>query len=86
VISGRGVSRVALTWQNDTGGTSQGEYTVPFCKTFRGFKGGDFLYISAQIVQGEGDIQCRIYDHSSVVAQASASGFASIATCSASAR
>ena len=86
VIEGRGVSQVSLTWENDTGGTNQGEFIVPFCKTFTGFRSGDFLYISAQIVKGEGSIRCHIYDGMTIIAQADASGFASIATCRGSAR
>ena len=31
VISGNGVSGVSLTWQNDTNGTVQGDYQLPFC-------------------------------------------------------
>lgn len=89
VISGSGVEAVSLTWENDTGGTNQGDYKVPYCKTFTGFGHGDFLYISAQIVaptSGAGSITCRIYDGTSIVAEASAHGFASIATCNGTAR
>ena len=89
VISGNNVSSVSLTWENDTGGTNQGDYKVPFCQTYRGFKSGDFLYISAQIIRptsGAGSIECKIYDGNSVIARATASGFASIATCSISAK
>lgn len=87
VISGNGVSSVSLTWENDTGGTNQGDYNVPFCKPYTGFVGGDFLYISAQIISptsGAGSIECQIYVGSTIVAKANASGFPSIATCSGS--
>ena len=87
VISGNGVTSVSLTWQNDTGGTNQGEYNLPFCKTYLGFSSGDFLYISVQISEptsGAGSIICRIYDGNNVVAEANANGFSSIATCSGS--
>jgi hypothetical protein len=89
VISGTGVTAVSLTWKNDTGGTEQGDYEVPFCKIYTGFKSGDFLYISAQITEptsGAGSITCSIYDGSDVVAKANASSFPSIATCNASAK
>jgi hypothetical protein len=89
VISGTGVTRVSLTWENDTGGTNQGESTLPVCKAFTGFQRGDFLYISAQIVaptSGAGSITCRIYDGASVIAEAQARGFPSIATCNGLAR
>ena len=89
VISGTGVTAVSLTWENDTGGTEQGDYKVPFCAPFRGFSYGDFVYISAQIIEptsGAGSITCFIYDGNTIVAQARASGFPSIATCSGSAK
>ena len=86
VISGKNVSAVSLTFENDTGGTDQGDYNVPVCKTYRGFQPGDFLYISAQITSGSGSIKCQIYDGSILIAEGNASGFASIATCSGSAK
>jgi len=84
-ITGLSVDSVFLTWQNDSGGTNQGEHKVPFHKTYSGFKRGDFVYISAQIREPypeAGSIKCYIYDGDSIIAQASASGFAGIATCS----
>ncbi len=86
VISGERVDTVFLAWVNDTGGTEMGTYKVPFCAPYSGFRTGDFLYISAQIDSGGGRIQCRIYDGVQVIAEGSASGFASITTCSGSAR
>ncbi len=85
VILEEGVSAVSLTWKNDTGGTDQGDYKAPFCKIYSGFKRGSFLYISAQIsrpTSGAGNIKCRIYDGHTIIAEANASGFAAIATCS----
>jgi hypothetical protein len=86
VIYGEDVNGVSLTWQNDTGGTSQGDYGVPYCQTYSNFYSGDFLYISAQIISPTssyaGSIKCRIYDGSHIIAEADADGFASIATCS----
>ena len=87
VIGANNVSGVSLTWQNDTGGTNQGEYSTPFCLPLDNFSEGDFLYISAQIIHptnNAGNITCRIYDGNNILSQAEASGFASIATCSAS--
>ena len=81
VISGTGVSAVSLTWENDTNGTEQGDYLIPFCKIYRKFNPGDFLYISAQIIEGEGKISCLIYDGTQVIAKGNASGFAAIASC-----
>jgi hypothetical protein len=82
VISGNNVSSVSLTMENDMGGTDQGDYKVPFCKSFSGFQLGDFLYISAQINSGSGSIKCQIYSGKTIISEASANGFASIATCS----
>jgi len=82
VISGSGVNRVSLTWENDNGGTSQMESSLPICKRFTGFEQGSFVYVSAQISEGQGSIQCRIYDGSRLIAEGEAHGFASIATCS----
>lgn len=89
VISGTGVNAVSLTWKNDTNGTEQGDYEVPFCKIYTGFKSGDFLYLSAQIIEptsGAGTITCSIYNGHDVVAMANASGFPSIASCDGSAK
>jgi hypothetical protein len=82
VITGNATS-VSITQQNDTGGTDQGDYRVPYCASFSGFRNGDFLYISAQN-NGGGSFTCKIYDGSSVVAQATAKGEYAIATCSTS--
>jgi len=86
VISGNDVSAVSLTWENDMGGTDQGDYKVPFCKPYSGFRPGDFLYISAQIISGDGKIKCQIYDGTTLISEANASGFPSIATCSGTAK
>jgi hypothetical protein len=85
-ITGERVYKVDLTWENDKGGTSQGSSGLPVCKRFYAFSSGEFLNISAQITSGEGDTRCRIYDHGRIVAEATADGFASIATCRGSAR
>lgn len=89
VITGDNVDAVSLTWQNDTGGTNQGDYKLPFCQPYSGFSDGDFLYIAAQIIQptsGAGTITCTIYGQYSntVISMAKASNFPSIATCSGS--
>jgi len=84
VITGEDVTGVSVTWQNDMGGTNQGDYQLPFCIGYDQFENGDFLYISAQIIQGDGSIECKIFEDTSVISQADASGFPSIATCSGS--
>lgn len=85
VIEASWVSEVSITLTNDTNGTEQGDYVVPYCRTFSNFSSGDFLYLSAQIIlptTGAGSITCKIYDGSKVISQGTASGFPSIATCS----
>lgn len=72
---------VSVTWQNDQGGTSQGDYLLPFCIPFPNFVVGDFLYISAQIDAKGGRVECLIYDGERKIAQAQASGQFNIATC-----
>jgi|SRR5271157_297023 len=88
VISGQKYDEVSLTWENDTGGISQGDQMVPLCMTFYNFHSGDFVSISAQITfptENAGSVECTIYDGNRVIAQATANGFPSIADCSGSA-
>ena len=75
---------ISVTLQNDSNGTEQGKFVTPYCREFQGFNAGDFLYISAQInSEGFGEqVECIIYDENQIVSQSTASGFASIATCS----
>jgi hypothetical protein len=85
IIMGKNVSGVSITLENDSGGSDQGEFGVPYCRTLTQFGSNDFLYISAQIINptsGAGSIICEIWDGRSRIAKAEASGFASIATCS----
>ena len=82
VIKGDYVTAVSLTFENDTSGTDQGNYKTPFCTRYTNFLQGDFLYISAQIIEGSGAMTCQIYDGYEVIAEANANGYASIATCS----
>ena len=79
------VSTISATWQIDSGGTNQGDYPLPFCRNYSGFSSGDFVYVSAQIASptdSAGTITCKIYQDNYLLAEADASGFASIATCS----
>ena len=71
-ITGTNVSGVSLTYENDSGGTNQGDYEVPFKKTFTKFEAYDFVYISAQIIlptSGAGAITCKIYQDGDVIAE-----------------
>lgn len=86
-ITGSSVTAVSLTWQNDSGGTEQGDYQLPFKKGYR-MKPGDFTYISAQIIRpttNAGTIECRIFIDGKETYYAKAQGFPSIASCSGSA-
>ncbi len=74
VLTGVNVSAASLTLQNASNGTEQGDFTIPYCRIFSDFKGGDFVYISAQILQGSGSLTCKIYDGNNVISEASATG------------
>jgi len=80
-ITGDNVNTVSLTWENNSGGTEQGDYHIPFTQRYR-MMAGDFVYISAQIISGSGSIECRIYTDEEETYYARASGRASIASCS----
>lgn len=82
VLTGDNVTSASLTLQNDQNGTEQGDYLIPYCRILTDFKDGDFLYISAQITAGKGELTCKIYDGKTLISQATASGTHSIATCS----
>lgn len=85
-ITGRKVQTVSLTWENNTGGSEQGDYKLPFRKTYT-MNTGDFAYISAQIIMptsGAGSIEARIYVDGVEKYYAQASGFPSIASCNGS--
>lgn len=85
VDSSRDVSKISITLQNDQGGIEQGEFSLPFCRDFSNFFRGDFLYISAQIIQptqNAGQITCKIYQDNELISQATANDFPSIASCS----
>ena len=83
VITGDKTQGASITLENDTGGTEQGDFKVPYCNTLTSFNSGDFLYISAQNL-GSGEITCQIYAYSKVIAQATSNGQYAIATCSTS--
>jgi len=79
-ISGS-ASSVSITLSNAQGGTEQGEYKVPFRKTYTMDRGA-FAYISAQN-QGEfGTVTCKILVGSTVWKESTSTGAYSIADCS----
>jgi hypothetical protein len=87
VLTGEGVSTVAVTQSSDTAGMEVGDLAVPYCRTMTGFAEGDPLYISATIDGDAGSVTCKIYDGpqllSSSTVRAREGGFAAIATCTA---
>lgn len=75
-------TRVSLTYEVEGGGTSQiASAAVPWTHSFKA-KRDDFLYVSAQIIEGDGSITVTIRKGTSSWKSASSSGFASIATAS----
>lgn len=83
-VTGSNVSKVSLTYESEGGGTAQiASASVPWTSSFKADK-DDFLYVSAQIIEGTGSITVTIYKNEKILETASASGFASIATASGS--
>lgn len=75
-------TKVSLTYGLSGGGTEQiASTTVPWSYPFRGKK-GDFLYLSAQIVEGTGTVVVTIKKNGETFKTATSSGFASVATAS----
>jgi len=75
-------SRVSITYENGSGGTDQiSNRALPWSYAFDGER-GDFVYVSAQIVEGNGSITVSIYKGGDLFESAFASGFAAIATSS----
>ena len=81
-ITGTATS-VSITLSNAQGGTEQGDYKVPFSKTFT-FSPGDFVYISAQNNNDHGTVICKIYVDGVEVKSSTSTGAYVIATCSGS--
>jgi len=84
-ISGT-ATRVDITYQNSTGGTSQiANVSLPWTYSLSNLKSGDFLYVSAQIVNDSGgSITVTINREGKSFKTGSASGFAAIGTASGS--
>lgn len=81
-VTGFNVQRVSLTYESEGGGTAQvSNATIPWSHAFKAKK-GDFLYISAQIVQGTGSVTVTIAKSGETFKTTTSSGFASIATAS----
>jgi hypothetical protein len=77
-----GISSASLTLENDTNGTEQSDFRLPYKKTWYKFVYGDFVYISAQALIG-GNLTCTISVNGKVIATATSNGKYQIASCSA---
>lgn len=77
-------TRVDLTYENSTGGVSQiANAVVPWTYRWSTAKSGDFLYVSAQIVNPSGgSITATVRKDGRVVQTSTSTGFASIASAS----
>lgn len=77
-------TQVDVTYANSSGGTAQvSRAAVPWNYSWSTAKTGDFLYVSAQIVNSSGgNVTVTILRNGSTVQTATSSGFATIATAS----
>ncbi|MGE0363051.1 MAG: hypothetical protein AB7R67_20225 [Vicinamibacterales bacterium] len=79
---GGGAARVSVTYQSSSDGTSQAaSVTPPWSYSWKA-KRGDFLYVSAQVIQGNGTVIVSIYKDGDLVDSAQGTGFGAIATAS----
>jgi len=76
-------SRASLTYENEQGGTEQGEVNTPWEGSFTA-ENGQFVYISAQNVRDNGSVTCQIWVDGVKWKESTSSGAYVIATCSGS--
>lgn len=77
--------RVSVTYETESGVAQAQNLTLPWSYARKG-KEGDFLYIAAQITEGNGSVTVSIYKGSTLLESTTSTGFASIATASTSLR
>lgn len=75
----------SMTYNNEQGGTEQGDYNLPFRKNYT-MEYDSFLYISAQNDGETGSVTCSIYVNGTKVKTSTSQGAYVIATCSGSLR
>jgi hypothetical protein len=81
-VTGPSSTRVSITYQSSSDGSSQvSRAALPWSYSWKADR-GDFLYVSAQIVEGGGTVIASIYKDGDLVDSGQASGFAAIATAS----
>lgn len=74
------ISGASVTYYNNQGGTEQGDYKIPFKKTYT-MERGDFAYISAQNMDDSGSITCRILIDGEEWKKSTSQGAYVIASC-----
>jgi len=80
-ITGSATS-ASLTWENEQGGTEQGDYRLPYTQSSMKMDRGDFAYLSAQNQGRAGTVTCNIYVNDDLWRTSTSSGEYSIVTCS----
>lgn len=80
-VTGNTATRVSLTYESGNGTSQVSSAALPWSYSFKADK-DEFLYVSAQIVQGSGPVVVTIYDDEKSIGSQTATGFASIATAS----
>lgn len=80
-VQGIAGTRVSLTYESGSGTSQNSSAAVPWSYSFKADK-DEFLYVSAQIVQGTGPVTVTIFDDEKSIGSQVATGFAAIATVS----
>jgi hypothetical protein len=80
LVSGT-ATRVALRYETDSGTSENGSVTLPWSFTRKAEK-DDLLYVSAQIVEGDGTVTAAIYKGDKLLNSASGVGAGATATAS----
>lgn len=82
-VQGIAGTRVSLTYESGSGTSQNSSAAVPWSYSFKADK-DEFLYVSAQIVQGTGPVTVTIFDDEKSIGSQTATGFAAIASVSGS--
>jgi hypothetical protein len=79
-VSGTAV-RVSVKYETESGTSEDGSVTLPWTFT-REAKDDDLLYVSAQIIEGDGTVTAAIYKSGKLFNSSTSTGTAAIATVS----
>ena len=74
-------SRVSLRYETENGTSENGNATLPWSFT-RKAENDDQLFISAQIIEGDGTVTAAIYKDSNLVVSSTSTGAGAISTAS----